>query len=79
MLSCIEVGRRLKNGSGVTRSLCFADRSFDEGTLAPADLVAIDNDVMGEVQDAVAFAEAGTLESVEDLTRYVHSEVDSVT
>jgi hypothetical protein len=31
-------------------------------------------EVATEVEEAVAFAEAGTWEAVEDLTRFVHSE-----
>jgi pyruvate dehydrogenase E1 component alpha subunit len=45
-----------------------------DGLLAPADVEAIDAAVTEEIDAAVAFAEAGTLESVEDLTRFVYSE-----
>ena len=35
---------------------------------------AIEAEVAAEIDDAVAFAEAGTLEPVEDLTRFVYAE-----
>lgn len=41
------------------------------GMLHAADLDRIEADVAVEIDEAVAFAEAGTLEPVEDLTRYV--------
>jgi pyruvate dehydrogenase E1 component alpha subunit len=43
--------------------------------LRPGDVEEIEAAVAAEVDDAVAFAEAGTLEPVADLTRFVHSEV----
>jgi pyruvate dehydrogenase E1 component alpha subunit len=46
-------------------------------TIAPADLEQIEKEVAAELDDAVEFAEAGTLEPVEDLTRFVYSEVTS--
>lgn len=47
-----------------------ADPSFGEAELAELEAAAA-----AEIDDAVAFAEAGTLEPVEDLTRFVHTEV----
>jgi pyruvate dehydrogenase E1 component alpha subunit len=44
------------------------------GVLSEADYEAIETEVATEVDDAVAFAEAGTLEPVGDLTRFVCSE-----
>lgn len=41
------------------------------GHLHPADLVAIEAELDAEIADAVAFAEAGTPEPVEDLERFV--------
>jgi len=41
------------------------------GMLHAADLERIEADVAAEIEEAVAFSEAGTLEPVEDLTRYV--------
>jgi len=35
---------------------------------------AIEAEVAAEIDSAVAFAEAGTLEAIEDLTRFVYSE-----
>jgi pyruvate dehydrogenase E1 component alpha subunit len=42
--------------------------------LSDTDLEQIERDVAGEVDEAVAFAEAGTWEPLEDLTRFVYSE-----
>ena len=44
------------------------------GLLTEDDRAAIDADVVAEVDDAVAFAEAGTLEPIAELTRFVYSE-----
>jgi pyruvate dehydrogenase E1 component alpha subunit len=43
-------------------------------TMSDADLERLRGDVEREVDAAVAFAEAGTWEPVEELTRFVHSE-----
>ena len=43
-------------------------------TLHEADFEAIERDAAAEVDAAVAFAEAGTWESVSDLARYVYAE-----
>jgi TPP-dependent pyruvate/acetoin dehydrogenase alpha subunit len=45
-----------------------------DSLIADADLEAIEKEVETEVADAVAFADAGTLEPVEELTRFVYSE-----
>jgi pyruvate dehydrogenase E1 component alpha subunit/2-oxoisovalerate dehydrogenase E1 component len=37
-------------------------------------MATLERDIAKEIEDAVAFAEAGTWEPVEDLTRFVHSE-----
>jgi pyruvate dehydrogenase E1 component alpha subunit len=52
----------------------FTARLTDTGVVADEDVAAIEVEVAAEVADAVAFAEAGTLEPVEDLTRFVYSE-----
>jgi pyruvate dehydrogenase E1 component alpha subunit len=44
--------------------------------VAPSDVDALERKVADEVDAAVAFAEAGTPEPVEDLTRFVTSELD---
>ena len=44
-----------------------------EGALGPAELERIEASVADEIADAVAYAEAGTLEPVEDLTRDVYT------
>jgi pyruvate dehydrogenase E1 component alpha subunit len=49
-------------------------RLTDAGLLADADVDAIEAEVTAEIDDAVAFAEAGTWEPVEHLTRFVYSE-----
>ncbi|WP_167107153.1 pyruvate dehydrogenase (acetyl-transferring) E1 component subunit alpha [Mycobacterium sp. DL592] len=49
----------------------FTDTCLTEGLVTAEDIAAIEDAVAGEVADAVAYAEAGTLESVEDLTRDV--------
>ena len=46
----------------------------ERGILADRDVAAIEADVAREIEAAVAFAEAGTLEAVADLTRFVYSE-----
>jgi TPP-dependent pyruvate/acetoin dehydrogenase alpha subunit len=48
------------------------------GLLGDEDLAAIERDVAAEIDAAVAAAEAGTLEPVEDLTRFVTSETREV-
>jgi pyruvate dehydrogenase E1 component alpha subunit len=50
----------------------------DHGLLTDADLAELENRVAVEIDDAVAFAEAGTLEPLEDLTRFVYSERSTV-
>jgi pyruvate dehydrogenase E1 component alpha subunit len=54
----------------------LTERLAAAGGLTDGDLERIEADVAAEVDAAVAFAEAGTLEPVEDLTRFVHSEVE---
>jgi pyruvate dehydrogenase E1 component alpha subunit len=52
----------------------FEERLRRDGVLDDDDLADIEDDVAAEVDAAVAFAEAGTPEPVEDLTRFVTSE-----
>jgi pyruvate dehydrogenase E1 component alpha subunit len=47
----------------------------DKGVLDEAGRADLDGEVAAEVDDAVAFAEAGTLEEVADLTRFVTAEL----
>jgi pyruvate dehydrogenase E1 component alpha subunit len=54
----------------------FFERMRKAGTLADADLEAVEGEVAKEIEDAVAFAEAGTWEPVGDLTRFVYSEAE---
>ncbi|QZT63416.1 pyruvate dehydrogenase (acetyl-transferring) E1 component subunit alpha [Mycolicibacterium austroafricanum] len=49
----------------------FTDRCIGEGLLGPEDVAAIEEAVGVELSDAVAYAEAGTWEDVEDLERDV--------
>jgi pyruvate dehydrogenase E1 component alpha subunit len=52
----------------------LAGRLRDAGLLDDEDMEAIESDVAAEIDDAVEFAEAGSLEPVEQLTRFVYSE-----
>ncbi|MGO9991859.1 MAG: pyruvate dehydrogenase (acetyl-transferring) E1 component subunit alpha [Steroidobacteraceae bacterium] len=51
----------------------FKTRAREAGLIADADIAAIEADSAAEIQDALAFAEAGTLEPVENLTRDVYA------
>jgi pyruvate dehydrogenase E1 component alpha subunit/2-oxoisovalerate dehydrogenase E1 component len=44
-----------------------------ESLIADEDLALIEKEVAAEIDDAVAFADAGTLEPMDDLTRFVYS------
>ena len=55
----------------------FGGRLRERGKLDDDAQAALEDEVAAEVADAVAFAEAGTLEPVEDLLRFVHSEAAS--
>jgi pyruvate dehydrogenase E1 component alpha subunit/2-oxoisovalerate dehydrogenase E1 component len=52
----------------------LTQRLKNEGILNDVDLDAIEGDAAREINEAVAFAEAGTWEPLEDLTRFVYSE-----
>jgi TPP-dependent pyruvate/acetoin dehydrogenase alpha subunit len=52
----------------------FVQRLKAQNLLSDDDIKAIERDVTREIDEAVAFAEAGTWEPVEDLTRFVYSE-----
>jgi TPP-dependent pyruvate/acetoin dehydrogenase alpha subunit len=52
----------------------FEPRLREAGGIDDALQAEIDEEIAAEIEDAVAFAEAGTLEPVEDLGRFVHSE-----
>jgi pyruvate dehydrogenase E1 component alpha subunit len=52
----------------------FTARLADAGQVTDADVDRIESEVSAEIDEAVAFAEAGTFEPVEDLTRFVYSE-----
>jgi pyruvate dehydrogenase E1 component alpha subunit len=56
----------------------FSQRLQDAGLLSAADLDELERCVTAEIAEAVAFAEAGTWEPVEDLTRFVYSERQTV-
>jgi TPP-dependent pyruvate/acetoin dehydrogenase alpha subunit len=51
----------------------FKTRAREAGLIADAEIAAIEADTAREIQDALAFAEAGTLEPVENLTRDVYA------
>lgn len=52
----------------------FFSRMKERGVLSDADWEEIEAEVKAEIDDAVSFAEAGTLEPVDDLTRFVYSD-----
>jgi TPP-dependent pyruvate/acetoin dehydrogenase alpha subunit len=52
----------------------FTARLVADGLLDDARLTEIEGEVAAELDDAIAFAEAGTYEPVEDLARFVYSE-----
>jgi pyruvate dehydrogenase E1 component alpha subunit len=52
----------------------YVDRLQAAGELVPEHLDTIEREVAAEIDDAVAFADAGTEEPVGDLTRFVTSE-----
>ncbi len=49
----------------------FSEKCLGEGVLTPADIAAIESAADEELNDAVAFADAGTWESIDDLERDV--------
>jgi pyruvate dehydrogenase E1 component alpha subunit len=53
----------------------FSARLKAEGKLTEQDFLALDQEVNAEVERAVAFAEAGSWEPIEELTRDVHTPV----
>lgn len=65
-----EVEEWKKRGPIVT----FVKRLRDLNILDDAGLERLEREVSAEVEEAVAFAEAGTWEPAEDLTRFVYSE-----
>ena len=54
--------------------LNLSARLKQEDVLSDSDLEAAEREVAAEIADAVAFAEAGTWEPLEDLERFVYSE-----
>jgi len=52
-------------------------RIQEEGTNADAEVAQMERDIAKQIDDSIAFAEAGTLEPVEDLLRFVYSEKHS--
>jgi pyruvate dehydrogenase E1 component alpha subunit len=55
----------------------LVERMREAGLLDDVGMDALEAEVAEEVEAAVAFAEAGTWEPVEDLTRFVHSEAEA--
>jgi pyruvate dehydrogenase E1 component alpha subunit len=51
----------------------FETRCREAGLIGDEEISAIENDTAREIQDALAFAESGTLEPVENLTRDVYT------
>ena len=52
----------------------FQNRLTTQGVLDDATMKRIEDEVASEIEKAVAFAEAGTWEPIEDLTRFAYSE-----
>jgi TPP-dependent pyruvate/acetoin dehydrogenase alpha subunit len=52
----------------------FQVRLQEQGLVTEEDLTHMEEDIATEVTRAVGFAEAGTWEPVEDLTKFVYSE-----
>jgi TPP-dependent pyruvate/acetoin dehydrogenase alpha subunit len=52
----------------------FQARMQAQGLLGDDDLKQLEDDIAKEITAAIEFAEGGTWEPVEDLTRFVHSE-----
>jgi pyruvate dehydrogenase E1 component alpha subunit len=52
----------------------FQVRLREQGLLEDADLARLEEEVAAEITRAIEFAEAGTWEPLEDLTKYVYSE-----
>ncbi len=52
----------------------LSDWMTESGMLHDADLTAMESEIAAEIDEAVAFAEAGTWEPVEELHRFVYSE-----
>jgi pyruvate dehydrogenase E1 component alpha subunit len=54
----------------------LGDRLRAQGALDDDAVGRFEAEIAAEIDDAVAFAEAGTLEPLADLTRFVHTEVE---
>jgi len=52
----------------------FRKKLETDATVTGQDMAAIEDEVLAEIESAVAFADAGTLEPLSDLTRFVYSE-----
>lgn len=52
----------------------FVDVLKERGLLEDSELASLESEIEQEIRDAVEFAETGTLEPVEDLTRFVYSD-----
>ena len=52
----------------------LSGRLQDAGLVNEVDIEQLEQEIAAEIEDAVAFAEAGTLEPVEELERFVYCE-----
>jgi pyruvate dehydrogenase E1 component alpha subunit len=50
------------------------NRLQEQGLLTEQDLAQLEDEIAGEITDAIQFAENGSLEAIEELTRFVYSE-----
>jgi pyruvate dehydrogenase E1 component alpha subunit len=53
--------------------LLLAERMRAEGSMTDDDVAAMEQQIAGEIDDAVEFADASAVEPVDDLTRFVHT------
>jgi pyruvate dehydrogenase E1 component alpha subunit len=52
----------------------LVDACLAAGTFVQSDVDAVETEISHEIEEAIAFAEAGTLEPVEELTRFTYAE-----
>ncbi len=70
--NCIDPRKKSRSGRNATPQITlFVAQMQNAGVLRDEDVRELEHRVEREVADAVAFAEAGTWEPVEDLTRFV--------
>jgi pyruvate dehydrogenase E1 component alpha subunit len=53
--------------------MCLQNRLEEQALITEQDLKQLEDEIGGELEDAIQFAENGTLEPIEELTRFVYS------